>query len=221
MASRGLTAKQRSAISKCLTPHLRDAADPEAAVDAVELAVQRYFSRLEAGIKKRPPASKTTRVELKRLQEAAESVINAVESLSPETRARLREWVDIRSDLGMQHSRHVPLLPPQVLRNTVDLCSQIADGAIFLQRELAWKKLPKGRPPDSAARALAYELSLVWTGFTDQPMTRPRGTTHSPWTDFVCTMFRIAEAGAKGEHYARLLAEKSRPPEKKQPETAP
>ena len=201
-----LIAVPRSEILENREGNLRDSADAEVAVGAVERAVQHFIARREAGINERPQVEVVPH-ELRGLRNAAEGMTDEVAALSGETWARLRAWVPETPSTSTDCAPRRPVLPSDVLRSAADLCSQIADRTEFLQRDLEAEKPQRGRPPDLAARALAYELSLVWRRFADAPMTRPRGTTPSPWFEFVKIVLRIAGADAKGEGYARELVD--------------
>ena len=214
--SRALTAVERSEILKPLERNLRDPAEQKSVVAAVEGAVQRFVARREPGMNERPQVEAILG-DLRGLQAAADAMIDAVEALGGETRAQLTEWVSN----PRRSAQPGPWLAPETLQTAVDLCSWIADSTELLQLELGAAKPPLGRPRDVAARSLAYELSLIWRRLAQGPITRPRGTTRSPWFEFVKTVLRVAGAGTIGEGYARELADYWRAVEESEADSSP
>ncbi len=113
---------------------------------------------------------------------------------------RARPWVALARELALLHQ---PEGGRDLMRSAQALIVDLND-RVRRARELAeWIK-PKGRPRNTAAKALAFRLSFLWSRRAGLPMQRDIAGGGA-WVDFVRSVFEAARVRSSGQRYAREL----------------
>lgn len=92
---------------------------------------------------------------------------------------------------------------PNLFFQVQDFVRDLDGRAMRAQMAIEWIQ-PRGRPPDRAARALAFRLAYIWHRHAGLPLKR-NIAGGGPWFDFVRTVFEAAKIGSSGQRYAREL----------------
>ena len=181
--------------------------------NAVVQALGQYHDDVAAGATDGYPRERVQR-ELDRIEAQAEALVRTLTELGRETRqilglgSRMRNIATYApADVVAKWCDH-PDGPAQPASSPRAAEDELRD--LWLRAGLAKKSLsgftPRGaRPPDYAARALAFRSAIIWADLTRVPLGRHIDAP-GPLADFVAAVLRAAGAAETADGYLQELA---------------